>query len=177
MNGFLLYTSLRERARRFVSGLLHVLAVGTRIHQRVTIGTALAAELEHTRPEAPQERSVVRYENHGSLKALQGLYQRLLGGQVQVIGGLVQHQKVGREIKHSRHREARLLAARKRADAFLDVVAGELERACQRAQGSQSILREVVLQLLDHRQIRIEHVQRLLREVAHGQARAEADLA
>ena len=61
------------------------------------------------------------------------------------------------------------------ADLLVDVVAGELERAGEVAQHADRLVREVLLQLLLDREVRIEQVERLLREVAHLQARAERD--
>ena len=69
--------------------------------------------------------------------------------------------------------EARLLAAGERADLLVDLVARELKRADQAAQRADRLVRKVVLQLLLDRQVGIEQVERLLREVAHLQARAE----
>ena len=63
--------------------------------------------------------------------------------------------------------QPRLLAARQRADLLVDVVARELERAGQVAQRADRLVREVLLQLLLDRQVGIEQVERLLREVAH----------
>ncbi len=65
------------------------------------------------------------------------------------------------------------LAAGQRADRLVDVVAGELKRAEQIAEHADRLVREVLLHLLPDRQIRVEQLQRLLREVAHLEARAE----
>ena len=56
---------------------------------------------------------------------------------------------------------------------LVHIVARELERAGQRAQRADAVLRKILLQLLDDGQIGIEHVQRLLREVSHVQAGAQ----
>ena len=60
---------------------------------------------------------------------------------------------------------------------LVDVVAGELERAEDAAKDADRFEREVLLHLLPHREIGIEQIERLLREVAHLQAGAEAHAA
>jgi hypothetical protein len=99
--------------------------------------------------------------------------QHLLRLEVQVVGRLVEHEEVGRVEQHARHHEARLLAARERPDLLVHVVARELERAEQVAQHADRLVREVLLDLLPDRQVRVEQVERLLGEVAHLEARAE----
>src|ERR1035441_4381302 len=109
----------RVYARRFVPQALDVFDVGTGVHHGIALGAAFAAQFEHARAQAAQEHAVVRHENHGSFEALERIHQHLLGGQVQVIGGLVQHQKVGRVVEHARHGEARFLAATEGADLLV----------------------------------------------------------
>src|SRR5439155_3813729 len=99
--------------------------------------------------------------------------QHLLSGKVQVIGRLVEYQKVRRVVEHPRDREPRFLPAGERPDRFVDVVSRELERAGERTKRADAILREVVLKLLEDGEVRIEHVEGLLREVSHAQAGAQ----
>ena len=54
------------------------------------------------------------------------------------------------------------------ADLLVDLVARELERAEQVAQHAGRLVREVLLDLLPDGQVRVQHVERLLREVAHA---------
>src|SRR4029077_3233207 len=100
--------------------------------------------------------------------------QHLFGGEVEVVGRFVQHQEVRRVVEHARHGEARFFAAGERADLLINVVTRELERSGKRAQRAQNVLREVLLELLDDRQVAVQYVQRLLREVPHIQAGAPA---
>ena len=101
--------------------------------------------------------------------------QHFLGREIEVVGRLVEHEEVRRVEQHPRHHEARLLAARQRADLLVDVVAGELERAGEVPQRADRLVRKVLLQLLLDGEIRVEHVERLLREITHLQARAQLD--
>ena len=87
-----------------------------------------------------------------------------------MVGRFVEHQEVGRVVEHPSHRQARSLAARKRPNLLVHVVTRELERPSQCAQRPHTILRKILLELLDNAQIRIEHVKRLLREVSQTQA-------
>src|ERR1017187_1524372 len=163
----------RVYAGGFVAQALHVLDVGTGVHHGVALGAAFAAEFQHARAQTAQEHAVVRHENHGPFEAFERLHQHLLGGEVEVIGGFVQHQEVGWVVEHARHGEARFLAAGEGADLLVHVVAGELEGAGEGAQGAHAILREVLLELFDDGEVAIEHVERLLREVPHIQAGAQ----
>ncbi len=67
-------------------------------------------------------------------KSRERLDQHLLGGEVEVVRRLVEHEEVRRVEQHPRHHQARLLAARQRPDRLVDVVARELEGAEQVAQ-------------------------------------------
>jgi hypothetical protein len=75
---------------------------------------------------------------------------------------LVQYKEVGRIVQHSSHRH---------------IVSRKLKRACQRPQSTQTVLREILLQLLNHGEVGIQHIERLLREVPHGEIRAEPNVA
>ena len=66
----------------------------------------------------------MRDEDHGAFEILQRVHQHFLGCEIQVIGRLVQHQKIRRIVKHPRHRQARFLTARK-ARIFLSTSSPE----------------------------------------------------
>ena len=123
------------------------------------VGAALPAQFEHAVAQPPQERAVVRHEQHRALEAGQGVEQHVLGGEVQVVGGLVEHQEIGRIQHHPRDHEPRLLAAREGADLLVHVVARELERPSQAAQHADGFVREVLPQLLFDGQIGVEHLE------------------
>ena len=98
---------------------------------RFSVDARLAAELENPVAEAAKERPVVRYEDHRAVEVAQRLDEHLLGRQVEVVRGLVEHEKVGRIEEHSSHHEPRLLAARQGPDLLVHVIARELERTGQ----------------------------------------------
>ena len=77
---------------------LDVFNVGPRIHYGSAIGATLAAQFQHSRSQASQKHPVVRYENHGAFEILERLHQHLLGREIQVIGGLIQHQEIRRVV-------------------------------------------------------------------------------
>jgi len=167
----------RVYARGFVAERRDVLCIRSRINARVAVLAGLAAQFQYARPQSTQERAIVRDEDHGAFKVLERSDQHFLRGQVEMVGRLVQHQEIRRIVEHAGHGEARLLAARERTDLLIHVVAGKLKRTGQRAQRPNAILREILLQLFENREIGIEHVQRLLGEVAHGEAGAELHVA
>ena len=101
----------RVDAGRLVARALDVLDVGALIRVRLRLGAALAAQLEHAIAQAAQELPVVRHEQHRPVEVLERIEQHLLGRQIEVVGRLVEHQKVRRVQQHAREHEARLLAA------------------------------------------------------------------
>src|SRR5207248_4529939 len=134
-------------ARRFVSRADHIFRVGTGIDVRFTVA-GLAAKLENAIAEASQEGTVMRYEEHGAVEILQRINEHLFGCDVEMIGRLVQHEKVGRVEKHSRHHETRLLTSRERANFLVHIAAGELEGASKIPEGTDRFVWEVALKLL-----------------------------
>ncbi len=103
--------------------------------------------------------------------------QHLLGDEIEVVGRLVEHQEVRRVVEHARQHEARLLAAREHAAALLDLVAGETEAAGERAQRTDRRVRERRLERLEDALVAVEHLHRVLREVAELHRGAERDVA
>lgn len=72
---------------------------------------AAHAHRNDPRGDPAQEVAVVRDGDDGSLEALQGLLQHLLGGDVQVVGGLIQYQQRASTQHELGQRQARLLTA------------------------------------------------------------------
>ena len=79
---------------------------------RIPIRAIFAAQFENARAQPPEEDAVVRYEDLGAFEILQGFHQHFLGGQIQVIGGFIEHQEIRGMVQHARHRQARFFAAR-----------------------------------------------------------------
>ena len=103
--------SLQIDPRRLMSKLLDILNVRPRINSGIAVRAALAAQFQDPRPQPAQEYAVVRHENHGAFEVFERLHKHLLGSHIQVIGGLVEHQEIGRIVEHPRHGEARFFAA------------------------------------------------------------------
>jgi hypothetical protein len=142
-----------------------------RVHAR-TIGL----ELEHAIGERGQEAPVVRHQQQRALVVGERADQHLLGGEVEVVGGLVEHEEVGRVVEHARHHQAHLLAAGEQPAALGGVVAREAERRGERAQRADRRVRERLLERLPDRLVAVEQLHRVLREVAlhHGAAHGHA---
>ena len=115
----------------------------------------------------------MRYEDHGAFKILQGVHQHFFGCKIQVIRRFVEHQEVRRVVEHACYCQPRFFSAGECADLLVHVFARELECARQVPQRTETVLGEILLQLFHDGEIGFEHVQGLLREVAHIQAGAE----
>ena len=143
-------------ARRLVAGTGHVLHVRARILSRLGVGTALAAELQHAVAQSAEKFAIVGDKQHGALEVAQRIEEHFLRHQVEVVGRLVEDQKVGRLQKHARHDEPRLLSSRQGADLLLDLVARELECARKALEHADRFVREIRPQLLFDRQVGIQ---------------------
>src|SRR5690242_2147946 len=80
--------------RRLVPHRLNVLDIRSRIDAGTAVRAALATEFQYARAKAAEEHAVVRHEDHGAFEIFEPFDQHFLGGQVQVIGRLVEYQKV-----------------------------------------------------------------------------------
>ncbi|MNS57998.1 hypothetical protein D3C72_909030 [compost metagenome] len=151
----------------------------------VEVGDDAAAHEPELVAHRAQQRTVVAHQHQRAFELVERHGQGFAGGQVQVVGGLVQQQQVGALPDHHREHEAGLFAAAHGAHGLLDHVAAEVEAAQEAAQGllaggflgiaaqlachAHHVLQRVVL--------RAQHVEFLLREVADVQALAFGDLA
>ena len=159
-------------AGRFVAGARDVFRVAA-----VIAMNALGRQLQHAVGQRGEEAPVVRNEQHRALVLRQRRDQHLLGHQVEVVGRLVEHEEIRRIVKHDRHDQPRLLAARQHAALLLDVVARKAEAAGERAQRTLAGLREGVLQRLEDAAVAVEQIHRVLGEIAHLDAGADGDVA
>ena len=95
-----------------------------------------------------QKHAVVRDENHGASEILQCIHQHFVARSRRLVGS--SNQKI-RWIVEKRPAIARRdFSPPDKARIFLSYsVAGELERACQRTQRADAVLREIALELLE----------------------------
>ena len=107
------------------------------------------------------------HEEHGALILRKRLDQHLFRGEIQMVGGLVEHEEVWRIIEQLRHHQPRLFAPRQHAAFLLDVVARKTEATRERAQRALTRLREGRLQLLEHAEFAVQHFHGVLGEIAH----------
>ena len=70
------------------------------------------ADFKHARGQLIDEIAVVRHEHDRAGEFLQRFQQDILGPHIQVIGGLIQQQKIAGVKQHPRQRVAVALAAR-----------------------------------------------------------------
>ena len=93
-----------------------------------------AADFEHPRGQLVDEVAIVRDEHHRAGVFLQRFQQHVFGAQVEVVGGFVEQQEIGRVQQHSRQRVAIAFAAGEHANALEHIVLGKQETAQQAAQ-------------------------------------------
>ena len=98
--------------------------------------------------------AIMRNEQHGALVARKCLNQHLLGADIEMIGGLIEHEKVGGIVEHLREYQARLFAAGQDATRFVDVVTRKPEHAAQGAQRADRSVREFAHECVPHRLVR-----------------------
>ena len=72
-------------------------------------------------------------QQHRAVERAQRRLERLAALEVEVVGGLVEHEHVGARLHEHGQREPPALAARERSDRLLGVLAREQEAAEQRA--------------------------------------------
>src|SRR5687767_11060303 len=116
----------RVYARGFVTGALDVFDIGAGIRVWL-IGPGFTTQLEHAVAQAPQERAVVRYEQHRAFKVRKRFDEHLLRREIEMVCRLVEDEEVRRIQEHARHDQSRALAAGERLDPLVDVVALELK--------------------------------------------------
>src|SRR4051794_10591672 len=84
----------------FVAGAGDVFAVAATVEMR-----ALGSQLEHAIRQVGEEVTIVGDEEQRPLEVAQRPDQHLLGPDVEVVRGLVQHQEIGRIVEHHRQNQ------------------------------------------------------------------------
>ena len=79
------------------------------------------ADLKDFAGELVNEVAVVRDKDHGASESFQGFQQHVFGAQIEVVGRLVEQQKVGGFEQHPCQRIAVTFSARENANFFEDV--------------------------------------------------------
>ena len=152
--------------------LLLALAVGGALAGKLGIVAGvllevMPAQLGHAVAHLVQEVAVVRYDYHGAVVLLERLLQPGRGVKVEVIGGLVQQQQVGRYQQHARQAQPRALAARKQAGGLLLLCLGEAQAREHAAYARAPLVAARVLEALQRRVVLTAHALELLRIVMH----------
>ncbi len=148
-----LHAALQRRIRRL---LLRCEAAQVVVVVAKEIAELPGAHFDDAVRDGVHQRPVMGDEQQRAGVAAQRVFQDLAGTDVEMIGGLVEHQEVRWAQEELREREARLLATREYADLLLDVVAREEKRAEVVAQARDVCERRVALQFAEHRPLRVE---------------------
>jgi hypothetical protein len=90
-------------------------------------GVGVAVEAEDDVGDAVEHVAVVGDEDEGSLEFEEGFFEDLEGGDVEVVGGLVEHEEVGGLEHKAGDEDAAALAAAEALDGLVELVAGEEE--------------------------------------------------
>ena len=90
----------------------------------------LAGEGEDLGRHAIEQETVVGDQDEGARELEQGLFEHVEGGDVEVVGGLVEHQDVGGEEHQPGEHGARLLAPRELAHRAAQPLGREQEAPC-----------------------------------------------
>ena len=138
------------------------LLVGARVAVRVA-----AAHLDDPIGQALDEVAVVRDEDQRAAVILERVEQDVLRVEVEMVGRLVEQQRVRRTQQHARHRQPRALAARQHAGLLVDVVAREEESAEDVADGRHHVVGRAGPQRVVDGEIGVEPRRLVLREVLH----------
>ena len=123
------------------------------------------ADLDDLRRELLDEVAIVRHEDQRAAVVLERVEQHVLRIEIEVVGRLVEQQRVRRAQQHARDGEPRALAARQHGGLLVDVVAGEEEAAEDVANRRDHVGRRTGRERLVHRQRRVEPHRFVLREV------------
>jgi hypothetical protein len=112
-------------------------------------------------------------EQERAFEVDESLDEHLFGVEIEMVGRLVEHQKIRRIVEHARQDDARLLATGQDAAALVHVVARETEGSEERLDRTERSLRVRGLERLQHGLIGVQDLHRVLREVAHLDAATE----
>src|SRR5580704_11193964 len=134
-------------------------------------------DLEDAGGQLVDEVSVVRDEDDCAGVANQGFEQNIFGAQVEVVGGLVEQQKVGRMQQQAQQGVASALAAGKNADLFENVFVGKEKTTEQAAQFGLGGARRGFAEIVKDAGGLVEFFVLILREVVGLDVVAEAKLA
>mmetsp|Transcript_6454 Transcript_6454/g.13188 ORF Transcript_6454/g.13188 Transcript_6454/m.13188 type:complete len:279 (-) Transcript_6454:1753-2589(-) len=111
--------------------------------------------------------TIVRYHHDGTRKMLQGLLQHFAAGDIKMVGGFVEDQKVGRSQHHATKRQASLFTATQEFHLFLHSVALEQELTEQGTQFIVGLTGTGILESLQNRLVQIQHIGLVLFKVVH----------
>ena len=106
---------------------------------------------DHVAGQRADEMDIVADEDERAFERHQSLHQRVHAGQVQVRGGLVHQQQIGRVKQQFHQRQPAFFAAAEHADRFEDVVPPEQKAAQYIAHGLFGDALRRVQGLLQHR--------------------------
>ena len=130
---------------------------------------------KHARRQSIDEVAVVRNKNHRAGERRNRFQQHILGPHIQVVGRLVQQQKIRRRHQNPRQRKAVPLSARKHAQRLEHIVAGKEKAAQQRAQLDFRHLQRGAADVIQHARLGIEHLVLVLRKVLAHHVVAQLD--
>ena len=132
------------------------------IEQRLAV-----TNLDDLAGELVDEVPIVRDEDQGAAEIFERFEQHILRVEVEMVGRLVEQQRVRRPQEHARHGQPRPLASGQHSHGLVDVVAREEEPAEDIADGRHHVDGRVAGERLVDGEGRIEARRLVLREILH----------
>ena len=119
----------------------------------------------------------MRDKQNGAAEGRQSVEQHVLGAHIQMVGRLVEQQKIRRRNQNPRQRKAVALAAREHAQRLEDIVAAKQKAAQQRAQLAFRHFDGRAADLVQHARLAVEHLVLVLRKIFADHVVAQLDAA
>ncbi len=105
-------------------------------------GVAAAVESEDDGGDAVEQITVVGDQDERALEFEQGFFEDLEGGNVEVVGGLVEQENVGGLKHEARDEDAGALASAEAADGLVELLGGEEKTVCPGGDVDDAILED-----------------------------------
>ena len=126
-----------------------------------------AAELIHLIHKSVEEVTVVAHYDSRTVKGADSLLQHILRLHIQVVRRLVEDKEVNRLKQQTDHCQTRAFTARKHLYVFVACLATEHERAEDILYLQTNLTLRHVVYGLEHREVLVEQLRLILREVAN----------
>ena len=126
-----------------------------------------AAELIHLGDQSVQELTVVADDDGRAVESLDGLFQHVLRGHVQVVGRLVEYQQVHRFQQQTYHGQTTAFAAAEHLDTLVTLLAAKHESTQNGIDAHTDFTFGHIVNRLKHRQALVQQLCLILSKIAY----------